>query len=84
MSAVAPNRPDDGRRYGFFSSDLLFGSVAAALRYNVFSRIVAELFTRLFGMPLLRFFDYFGALLPDSLARVALSTFTSFCGMVEL
>ena len=50
---------------------MLFGAVAEVLHYNFFSRIVAELRTKLFGAPILIFFDDFGSWAPAPLARRA-------------
>lgn len=43
--------------FGFLSETLVFGSIDSAIRYNVFSRIIAELFAHLFGAPSVSFFD---------------------------
>ena len=37
--------------YGFRSRTLVFGSVAAVVHYNVFSRLVTAIFNRTFGAP---------------------------------
>lgn len=50
---------------------MMFGAAAAVLRYNLFSRIFEGLIARLFGIPLLCFFDDFGALIPRPLAKRA-------------
>ena len=67
-----------------FSRALVFGSVAVALHGNVFSRFLAELANRYLGIPLLSFFDDFGALIPSCLARTALQTFTAFCSLLRI
>lgn len=54
------------------------------LHYNVFSRILAEIATRYIGIPLLSFFDDFGAPAPSRLAQAALQTFTSFCSLLGI
>ena len=41
---------------------LMFGSIAAVLRYNGFSRIIEELARRIFGIPRTCYFDDFGPL----------------------
>ena len=51
MAVVALKSPMDVRRRGFFSRTLLFDAMDAVLHYNVFSRILAELFTRLSAFP---------------------------------
>ena len=64
LAVIALKNPSDKRWYGFFSRTMVFGAVAAVLHYNVFSRIVAELVNHYLGIPLLSFFDDFGALTP--------------------
>ena len=51
LSAISMRPPTDDRWYGLFSRTMVFGAVAAVLHYNVFSRMVAELHTNLFGAP---------------------------------
>ena len=46
-----PNQAD-GLWYGFWPRALLFGASAAVLRYNAFSRIVAILANKIFGLPI--------------------------------
>ena len=53
--------PCDGRRYGFMGRAMVFGSVADAIRYNVFHRLAPDVFEKLFRIPPLRFFGDFGA-----------------------
>ena len=77
--SVTLRNPADGCRHSFRSRTLLFGAVAAVLRYNVFSRISDALFARLFGIPVLSFFANFGALVPAFLPQKALGAFASFC-----
>ena len=79
LAVIALKCPADHRRYGFFSRTWVFGAIAAVLRYNVFSRILAELTTFYLGIPLLSFFGDFGALVPSFLSSADLQTFTSFC-----
>ena len=64
VGVVALKRPVEGGVVWLFSRTILFGAADAVLRYNVFSRIVAELFARLFGVPLLGLFGDFGASVP--------------------
>ena len=79
LAIIALKNPTDGRWYGFLSRTMVFGAIAAVLHYNVFSRLIAELFTRLFGIPLLNFFDDFGATTPEELVKPALDVFAKFC-----
>ena len=50
-AVVAISNPKGGRRYGLRIREMLFGAVAAELRYNAPSRTLADLFARLFGIP---------------------------------
>ena len=79
MAVAALKCQADGKWYGLFRRTLLFGAVDAVLHYNVFSRVLSELFTQLFGVPMLSFFGDFGALAPAEIAPLAPQTFTSFC-----
>ena len=60
-----------------------FGSVAAVQHYNVFSRLIAAIFNRLFGIPLV-FFDDFAAPLPRLLATKGLAVFARFCALLGI
>ena len=79
FAIIAPRHPQTGIWYGFRSRTLMFGPVAAVLHYNVFSRLIAAIFTRAFGIPLICFFGDFAALLPRLLVRKGLAVFTAFC-----
>lgn len=63
---------------------MMFGAIAAVLHYNVFSRLLSELVSKLLGVPLLCFFDDFGAIIPAELVERALATFTSFCSKLGI
>ena len=71
LEVIAMRRPVENVRYGFFSRTLMFGAVAAALRYDLFARLLCEIAPQLFGAPIICFFDDFGALVPDGLAPAA-------------
>ena len=79
LAVIALRSPHDGRWYGFLSRTLMFGAIAAVLRYNVFSRLLSELVSKLLVIPLLCFFDDFGSVVPKVLAGRALANFTAFC-----
>ena len=65
LAAISLRSPLDKQRYGFLSRPMVFGAVAAVLRYNVFSRIVAELASKILGSPVaFFFFGDFGSLTP--------------------
>ena len=84
LAVVALRSPSDGRRYGFMSKTLMFGAVSAVIHYNIFSRILAELTCRIFGIPMISYFDDFGALLPASIAKSGLNTFTKWCHVLGI
>ena len=50
-SIIAPRHPVAGKWFGFMSRTLVFGATAAVLRYNVFSRLITALGSRLFWHP---------------------------------
>ena len=79
LSAIAIRDPVDKRWYGFLSRTLVFGAVSAVLHYNVSPRILSEISTKIFGIPLRCYFDDFGDIAPASLSETALQTFTLFC-----
>ena len=78
LSVIDLLSPTDKRWYGFIIRAMLFGAVAAVLRYNFFSRMISGIPAQLFGPPLLCFFDDFGPIAPDELSESALLTFTLF------
>ena len=84
LAVITLRCPTDGKWYAFRSRTMVFGAVAAVLHYNVFSRVLAELFTKLFGIPILSFFDDFGALIPGPLAKAALEAFKAFCELLGI
>ena len=79
---VALRFPSDGRWYGFWSLTLLFGASDAVLHYNAFSRIVAVWANKIFGIPVVNYFDDLGSLLNSSLEITGLRTFSQFCGLI--
>lgn len=58
--------------------------VAAVLHYNVFSRLVTAISNRMFGIPLVRFFDDFVALVSLLLASKALGAFSRFFALLGI
>ena len=52
LAAVTPRCPTGGKWYSFRIRTLVFGAVAALLRYNVFSMAMAELFAKIPGSPI--------------------------------
>ena len=75
---VTLRNPAGGLWYGFHPRALLFGSVAAVLRYNCFSRIVAILANLLLGLPTVNYFDDLGSQTPTSIPEAELAALTDF------
>ena len=84
LAVIVLRSPTDGKYYAFFSRTLLFGSTASVLHYNIFARIVTELCNKIFGIPLISFFDDFGCLMRPDLLREALRTFQRFCNALNV
>ena len=63
---------------------MVFGVIAAVLQYNVSSRTLAEPSNRYLGIPLLSFFDDFGAPTPSCLTPLALQTCASFWAILGI
>ena len=78
LAVIPLMSPRGNPRYGFIIRAMMFGAVAALLRYNVFPRLISELSTQIFGVPLLVFFDDFGPIAPAEIADSALGTFALF------
>ena len=69
--AVVPLRsPTDGLCYGFVSRTMMFGAIAAALHYNVFSRLLSELVSKLWAFPFCAFLMTLAPLSRQSLLSV--------------
>ena len=71
--------PDNGQRYASPPRALIFGEFSAVPHYNCFSRIITCLTNRILGIPLAEYFDDYGSMLPDSLSKPCLATFSIFC-----
>ena len=54
------------------------------IHYNILARIITELFNKIFGIPLISFFDDFGRLTRPDLLRDALRTFQRFRGALKV
>ena len=83
-SIIALRHPSSGKWFGFVTRTLIFGSIAAVLHYNVFSRILAELTIRCLGLPLVIYFDDFAAIIRAQLGPDALRIFTRFCSALGI
>ena len=77
-AVVALRHPHSKQWFGFITRTLVFGSVAAVLRYNIISGIRSTIFARPMLIPLLIYFDDFAALLKAGLAEKALIAFARF------
>ena len=51
LAVIALWRPAGGRRYGFFSRTMMFGAVAAVVRYSLFAMLLTELASKRLGIP---------------------------------
>ena len=76
LSVATLRDPRTNRWNGFPPKVLLFGAVSAVLHYNCFSRSLAVLINRMFGIPPISYFDDFGSFCPAGLAHKALSVFS--------
>ena len=81
---IALRNPTTGHRYGFSSRTLMFGSIAAVVHYNVFSRLITAIFNRMLGSPLVCFFGDFASLIPRLLATKGLAVFTRICDLLGI
>ena len=79
LAVVVLKNPHDGLWYAFTSKTLLFGSIASVLHYNILSRAIAELMSLIFGIPVVCFFDDFGAVILKHIAKEGLWCFEQFC-----
>ena len=84
LAFVALRDPITSGWMAFPPKALLFGAASAFLRYNCFSRLLAVLANRIFGIPLIGYFDDFGALVPANVGRHALRTFERFCNSLGI
>ena len=69
LALIALRNPTAGKWMAFHPKALVFGAVSAVLRYNCFSRIISVIFNKIFGIPLLAYFEDFGALVPARLCE---------------
>ena len=78
LAVIALRGPVYGRWAAFRSRNLVFGSTAAALHYNCRSRCLAALISKTFGIPMLGYFDDYGAFAPSDLEDDADETIGDF------
>ena len=60
---------------------MMFGTIAAVLRYNLCPHMLSELACKILGLPIVCYFGDFGALTPASLGAHALDVFARFCAI---
>ena len=82
LAMVALRHPVSGLWYAFAPRALLFGAEAAVTHYNCLSRAIAVLTNMIFGIPMLAYFDDFGALAPEDLGPEALAVFKIFTPVI--
>ena len=78
LSVVALRNPKSVKLMGFAPRVLLFGAVQAVLHYNCFPRCLAVLVNRCLGIPLVNYYDDFGAFCPASIYWMPQHSFLSF------
>lgn len=59
-----------------------FGAEAAVIHYNCYSRTVAILIYRIFGIPIISYYDDLGALIPSDLGQLAMETTKIFVSTI--
>ena len=79
LTIIALRCPKANKWYGIVTRTLVFGAVAAVLRYNVFSRSASALVFRVLGIPTVCFFDDFSALVRLGLVDKAPEVFSRIC-----
>ena len=72
ITVVTLRGPTTSIWHALFPRALLFGAVYAVIHYNCLARALAVLINRTLGIPILNYFDDFGALVPDPLGTMAL------------
>ena len=82
MEIATLRGPKSNLRHAFAPRATLFGAVSAVLRYNSFSRALAVTCAKLTGIPILSYFDDFGALVPYEVLKEALNAFLAFCDIL--
>ena len=84
MAAITPWGGPAHCWQGFVPRTLIFGATASALHYNTFSRILANFINRLFGIPLLAFYEDLGSPMLFALGRIGLETPTKACRLLGI
>ena len=68
----------DPRRHAFEQKTHICGSIASALRYNLFSKLISNLANSIRGISIIAYVDDFGAPIPSSPIMEDLSVFGNF------
>ena len=82
FSYITIKNPSTGRFVAMAPKTQISGSIASVLHYNVLSRILVSIFNRVFGIPMIGYFDDFGFLIPSSLSSDALQLVHQVCQML--
>ena len=72
LCALAIWNPHTSKFFGSKPLTQLFGSTDAVLNYNVLSRIIASLANRIFAIPAIGYFDYFGFITSATVSESAI------------
>ena len=75
INTVVTIQGPDRKRYGSMSRSQISGPAAAVAHYNTFSLLLVSLFARLFGIPLIGYFDDFGFIVFETVSAKALEIF---------
>ena len=78
LTLVGLRHPISGQRFAFGPMVLLFGAASEVIRYNFFAMAISVLANKILGLPVLNYFDDFGALVPDIIKEIGLGAFTWF------
>ena len=79
LAAIGLFDPSRNSWFALLPRTLIFGATASVLHYNILSRIVAVIINRLFGIPLIAFYDDLGSPIPFELGEEALQLVTEVC-----
>ena len=78
LAMVTLRHPTLGTWFAFPPQALLFGAEAAVIHYNCFSRILGVLTNKIFGIPLVTYFDDYGSMTPKEIDQLTLNTVKIF------
>ena len=78
---AAHRSPGDSKWRGVAPLALLVGASAAVRHYSRFPRIISMVISRLFGLPLVNYFDDPGSMAPPSLSADGIRLLADVCGL---